>query len=203
MTSRLLCWIGRPSRRTVLKAIPVLTGDLDTMSQAIPPFASVSTGPPVARVPSAVHAPPPKRLHANSRSGCKPTMKRFRPRGSARRRRSSKPKMRCGRGLRAASPKGYGTLISVRVAASGWRAHLQQLLHATAMNIVRVIAWRRGAPLGERRRKLGHLARLAPYPLSRQAVFVRARLTQQSLSWPCLQRRDSAAPGLMSDVVGP
>jgi transposase len=51
------------------------------------------------------------------------------------------------------------------------RTHLQQLLTATAMNIVRVIAWLWGEPLGERRRKLGHFARLAPYPLSRQAVI--------------------------------
>ncbi len=51
------------------------------------------------------------------------------------------------------------------------RTHLQQLLNATAMNVVRVIAWLRGEPLGERRRKPGHFARLAPHPLSRQAVI--------------------------------
>jgi transposase len=51
------------------------------------------------------------------------------------------------------------------------RTHLQQLFNATAMNVVRVIAWLRGEPLGERRRKPGHLAQLAPYPLSRQAVL--------------------------------
>jgi transposase len=51
------------------------------------------------------------------------------------------------------------------------RTHLQQLLNATAMNVVRVIAWLRGEPLGERRRKPGHFARLAPHPLSRQAVL--------------------------------
>ena len=54
----------------------------------------------------------------------------------------------------------------------GWaRTHLQQLLTATAMNVVRVIAWLRGEPLGEHRRKPGHFAQLAPYPLSRQAVL--------------------------------
>src|SRR5215467_12059783 len=47
------------------------------------------------------------------------------------------------------------------------RTHLQQLLNATAMNVVRVIAWLRGKPLGDRRRKPGHLARLAHHPLSR------------------------------------
>jgi hypothetical protein len=34
------------------------------------------------------------------------------------------------------------------------------LLNATAMNVVRVIAWLRGEPLGERRRKSGHFALL-------------------------------------------
>jgi transposase len=51
------------------------------------------------------------------------------------------------------------------------RTHLQQILTATAMNIARVIAWLRGEPLGERRRPPGHLARLAPHPLSRQTVL--------------------------------
>jgi transposase len=51
------------------------------------------------------------------------------------------------------------------------RTHLQQLLTATAMNLVRVVAWLWGAPLGERRRKPGHLAQLAPHPLSRQTVL--------------------------------
>jgi hypothetical protein len=51
------------------------------------------------------------------------------------------------------------------------RTHLQQLLMAMAMNIVRVIAWRRDEPLGERRRKLGHFAQLTPQPLSRQTVL--------------------------------
>jgi Transposase DDE domain len=51
------------------------------------------------------------------------------------------------------------------------RTHLQQLLTGTAMNVVRVIAWLRGEPLGERRRKLGRFACLAPHPSSRQAVL--------------------------------
>ena len=50
------------------------------------------------------------------------------------------------------------------------RTHLQQLLTATAMNVVRVIAWLWGEPLGERRRQPGHFAQLAPHPLSRQTV---------------------------------
>jgi hypothetical protein len=51
------------------------------------------------------------------------------------------------------------------------RTYLQQLLNATAMNIVRVIAWRKGESLGERRRQPGPFARLAPHPLSRQTVL--------------------------------
>jgi transposase len=51
------------------------------------------------------------------------------------------------------------------------RTHFQQLLTATAMNVVRVIAWLWGEPLGERRRKPGHFACLAPHPLSRQTVL--------------------------------
>ena len=42
------------------------------------------------------------------------------------------------------------------------RTHLQQLLTATAMNIVRLVDWLRDKPLGEKRRKVGHFARLAP-----------------------------------------
>jgi transposase len=55
------------------------------------------------------------------------------------------------------------------------RTHLQQLLTATAMNVVRVIAWLRGETLGERRRPLGHFARLSPHPLSRQTVLCYGR----------------------------
>jgi Transposase DDE domain len=51
------------------------------------------------------------------------------------------------------------------------RTHLQQLFNATAMNVVRVIAWLRGEPLRECRRKSGHFAHLAPHPLSRQTVL--------------------------------
>jgi hypothetical protein len=44
-------------------------------------------------------------------------------------------------------------------------------LNATAMNVVRVIAWLGGEPLRERRRQAGHFAQLAPHPLSRQTVL--------------------------------
>jgi transposase len=51
------------------------------------------------------------------------------------------------------------------------RTHLQQRLNATAMNVVRLIAWLWGEPLGERQRQPGHFAPLAPHPLSRQTVL--------------------------------
>jgi transposase len=51
------------------------------------------------------------------------------------------------------------------------RTHLQHLLTATAMNIVRVIAWRRDEPLGGRRRQPGYFAQLSPHPLSRQTML--------------------------------
>jgi hypothetical protein len=44
-------------------------------------------------------------------------------------------------------------------------------LGAAMTNVVRAIAWLWGEPSGERRRKLGHIARLAPYPLSCQPVI--------------------------------
>jgi transposase len=51
------------------------------------------------------------------------------------------------------------------------RTHLQLLLTATAMNVVRVIAWLWGKLLGECRRQPGHFAQLAPHPLPRQTML--------------------------------
>jgi transposase len=51
------------------------------------------------------------------------------------------------------------------------RTHFQHLLTAVAMNMVRVIAWLWEEPLGERRRKPGHFAQLAPHPLSRHTIL--------------------------------
>jgi transposase len=51
------------------------------------------------------------------------------------------------------------------------RTHLQELLVAVAMNLVRMVAWLWDEPLGERRRPPGHFAQLAPRPLSRRAVI--------------------------------
>jgi transposase len=48
--------------------------------------------------------------------------------------------------------------------------HLQQVLTATAMNVVRVIDWLRGKPLGEKKRPAGRFARLAPDPLAAGAL---------------------------------
>jgi hypothetical protein len=87
------------------------------------------------------------------------------------------PWRRCGRSgcnnIIAVPPrKGIRRLAVRQSRARGLvRTHLQPLLTATAMHIVRVIAWRKGTPGGERRRKPGHFARLAPHPLSRQAVL--------------------------------
>ena len=46
------------------------------------------------------------------------------------------------------------------------RTHLQQVLTATAMNIVRVIDWLRGRLQGDKKRPAGRFARLAPGPLA-------------------------------------
>jgi hypothetical protein len=51
------------------------------------------------------------------------------------------------------------------------RMHLQQLLTATAMPVVRVIAWLWGEPLGERRQPPGPLAQCSPHPWLRQTVL--------------------------------
>ncbi len=48
--------------------------------------------------------------------------------------------------------------------------HLQQLLVAVAMNLVRVVSWLWNETGGEQRRPPGHFARLAPRPLSRKAL---------------------------------
>lgn len=50
------------------------------------------------------------------------------------------------------------------------RTHVQQILVAMAMNLVRVVAWLWNETLGEGRRPLGHFALLAPRPLSRKAL---------------------------------
>jgi len=51
------------------------------------------------------------------------------------------------------------------------RTHLQHRLTAAAMHGVRGIAWLWGEPFGERRRRPGHFAQLAPHPFSRQTVL--------------------------------
>ena len=50
------------------------------------------------------------------------------------------------------------------------RTHLQQVLTATAMNVVRVIAWLRGQLLGDKKRPGGRFARLAPDLLATEAL---------------------------------
>ena len=50
------------------------------------------------------------------------------------------------------------------------RTHLQQVLTATAMNVVRVLAWLRGQLLGDKKRPGGRFARLAPDLLATEAL---------------------------------
>ena len=50
------------------------------------------------------------------------------------------------------------------------RTHVQQILVAMAMNLVRVVAWLWNETVGEGRRPLGRFALLAPRPLSRRAL---------------------------------
>jgi hypothetical protein len=98
-----------------LAALPPTLGGRDTMCRAIRSFASRLTAPSVARVPLAGSAPPPKQPPASSRSAHKSTMRYSRPRGSARRRRSSQRSMHCEQRRRVASHKGSDALISARV----------------------------------------------------------------------------------------
>jgi Transposase DDE domain len=62
------------------------------------------------------------------------------------------------------------------------RTPFQQLLTATAMHVVWVIAWLWSGPLGERRRQPGHFAQLAPIPCHARQCSVKGGLTQQSQS---------------------
>jgi transposase len=50
------------------------------------------------------------------------------------------------------------------------RTHVQQILVAMAMNLVRVVAWLWNETIGEERRPPGRFARLAPRPVSRGLV---------------------------------
>jgi hypothetical protein len=80
--------------------------------------------------------------------------------------------MPCGRVWRAASRQGVRRVDLRRSRDLGLaRTPLPHLLTATAMQVVRVIAWRWGEPLGQRKRKPGHMAQLARHPLSRQTVL--------------------------------
>jgi transposase len=51
------------------------------------------------------------------------------------------------------------------------RTHLQQVVTAVAINLVRVIAWLWNDTLGDQKRPLGHFARVAPHPVSRRAMI--------------------------------
>ncbi len=120
MTCRPLCWIGRPSRRTVPKGSPASTGGLDVMCRAIRSSASVLTGPPVARAPLARRVPRRAQPRASSPFGRKPTTRPSRLRANGRRPPCSKPSRPCKQVWRVASRKASGALISVRVGTLGW-----------------------------------------------------------------------------------
>ena len=170
MTYRPSCWIGTPSRPTVPKGIPVSNGGQATMSRAIRSCASGLTGPPVAPVPPAVCTSAqdaPRQLTVRPQAHHEALQ--------AARQRQETPEFKAQYALRAGVESSLSQGIRrFDLRQSRYiglaRTHLQQLLTATAMNVVRVIAWLWGEPLGERRRKPGHFARLAPHPLSRQAV---------------------------------
>ncbi len=51
------------------------------------------------------------------------------------------------------------------------RTHLQHILVAVAMNLVRVMAWLWNDTVGDGKRPLGHFARCAPHPLARKALI--------------------------------
>jgi transposase len=51
------------------------------------------------------------------------------------------------------------------------RTHLQQILVAVAMNLMRMLAWLWDETFGEAKRGPGHFAQLAARPLSRQAII--------------------------------
>ena len=138
------------------------------MSPAIRCFGSVLTGPPVVPVPPGTRCTPRKTRQLTVRpQAYHEAIQAARQRRDAR---VQSPICAPGWGESRLS-QGIRRFALRQVATAAARTHLQQLLTATAMNIVRVIAWLKGEPVGERRRKPGYFARLAPRPLSRQAVL--------------------------------
>jgi hypothetical protein len=171
MIYRPLSWIGTPSRRAAPKAIPACIGGLAAMCRAIPSSASGSTAPPAAY---------PARQACTAAKGA-PRQLTVRPQVhheaiQAARQRQETAEFKAPYALRAGveSSLSQGTrrfdLRRSRDIGLA-RTHLQQLLTATAMNLVRVIAWLWGEPLGERRRPPGHFAQLSSHPLPRQTVL--------------------------------
>ena len=149
MTYRPSSWIGTPSRPAVPKDIQVSNGPQATMSPAIQCCGSGVTRPPVAPVPPVTSVPPPQRRHANSPSAPKPTTKRSRRQETP----AFKAQYALRSGVESTLSQGIRRFAALRQSRSHGlaRTHLQQLLTATARNLVRVIAWLKGEPGGERR----------------------------------------------------
>ncbi len=152
--------------------IPVSNGRRAGMCPAILLCASALTGPPVASAPPVRCAPrrktPPRQLTVRPQAHHEAIQ--------AARQRQKTPEFKAQYALRSGVESSLSQGIRrFHLRQSRYiglaRTHLQHLLTAVAMNVVRVIAWLRDEPLGERRRKPGHFARLAPHPLSRQTVL--------------------------------
>ena len=157
MTCRPLSSIGRPTRRIVPKGIRVSNGRQVTMFRAIRSFVSGLTERPVVPVPPVRSAPQRKTTHGNSRSDPKPTTRPCRRRATPETP-AFKVQYALRSGVESSLLQGIRRFDLRQSRYMGLaRTHLQQLLTATAMNVVRVIAWRREEPLGERRRKLATL----------------------------------------------
>ena len=119
------------------------------MSQAIRSFASGLTEPPVAPVPPVVRVPRPKTPHGNSPSGPKPTTRRSRPHANGRRPPSFRAQYALRSGVESSLSQGVRRFDLRQSRYIGLaRTHLQHVCTATAMNVVRVIAWLHEVALG-------------------------------------------------------
>ena len=184
-TCRPLSSIGRPSRRAVPRDRPASIGGLDI---------DVS-GDPVMRIRfdgATCRACPTRQACTSARGAPRQLTVRLQvsPRGNPDRAATpgdagvQSPVLPCGQEWRVASRKASRRFDLRRSRYLGLaRTHLQQLLTATAMNIVRVIAWLRGEPLG------GAPAAARPFCPSCRPIRCHARrcsakegLTQQSQS---------------------
>ena len=154
------------------------------MSPAIRCFGSVLTGPPVAPVPPGTVCTAAKDA---------PRQLTVRPQAhheaiQAARQRQETPEFKAQyafrSGVESSLSQGIRRFALRQSRYRGLaRTHLQQLLTATAMNIVRVIAWLKGEPLGERRRTAGTLCAVGAASAVTPGSALLRGLNQQSQSW--------------------